>query len=91
MAASMKPPVTIATTTAIIDDRCPVGLPPRRADTSQPSLAMKIVLLVFTELALASCGAAKAARDAGQIFDKSGCLARDFKGEPPCKTDDVPS
>jgi hypothetical protein len=53
MAASMKPLVTIATTTAIIDDGCPAGLPPRRADTSQLSLAMKIVLLVVTELALA--------------------------------------
>jgi hypothetical protein len=52
---------------------------------------MKIVLLVLTELALASCGAAKAARDAGHIFDKYGCLARDFKGEPPCKTDELPS
>jgi hypothetical protein len=61
MAASMKPPVTIATTTAITDDGCPAGLPPRRADTGQFSLAMKIVLLVLTTLALASCGAAKAA------------------------------
>jgi hypothetical protein len=52
---------------------------------------MKIVLLVLTALALASCGAAKAVRDTGQIFDKYGCLARDFKGEPPCKTNDMPS
>jgi hypothetical protein len=52
---------------------------------------MKIVLLVLTTLALANCGAAKAARDTGQIFDKYGCLARDFKGEPPCKTDEMPS
>jgi hypothetical protein len=87
----MKPLVTIATTTAITDDICPAGLPPRRADTGQFSLAVKIVLLVLTTLALANCGAAKAARDTGQIFDKYGCLARDFKGEPPCKADEMPS
>jgi hypothetical protein len=52
---------------------------------------MKIALLVLTTLALANCGAAKAARDTGQVFDKYGCLARDFKGEPPCKTDEMPS
>jgi hypothetical protein len=90
MAASMKPPVTIATTTAIIDDGCPAG-PHRRADASQLSLAMKIVLLVLAALALASCGAAKAARDTGMIFDKYGCLARDFNDQPPCKRDEMPS
>jgi hypothetical protein len=52
---------------------------------------MKIVLLVLTVLVLAGCGAAKAARDTGLIFDKYGCLAKDFKGEPPCKTDEIPS
>jgi hypothetical protein len=52
---------------------------------------MKIVLIVLTALALTSCGAAKAARDTGLMFDKYGCLARDFKGETPCKTDEMPS
>jgi hypothetical protein len=52
---------------------------------------MKIVLLVLAALALASCGAAKAARDTGMIFDKYGCLARDFKDQPPCKRDEMPS
>jgi hypothetical protein len=67
----------IATTTAITDDICPAGLPPRRVDTGQLSLAMLIVLLVLTTLVLAGCGVAKAARDTGQIFDKYGCLARE--------------
>jgi hypothetical protein len=52
---------------------------------------MKIVLLVLAALALASCGAAKAARDTGKIFDKYGCLARDFNDQPPCKRDEMPS
>jgi hypothetical protein len=51
---------------------------------------MKTALIVLAALALAGCGAAKAARETGQIFDKYGCLARDFKGEPPCKTDEMP-
>jgi cytochrome c551/c552 len=51
---------------------------------------MEIVLHVLTALTLASCGAAKAARDTGQIFDKYGCVARDSKGEPACKTDGIP-
>ena len=55
------------------------------------SLAMKIVLHVLTALTLASCGAAKAARDTGMIFDKYGCLARDFNDQPPCKRDEMPS
>ena len=33
---------------------------------------------------LSACGAAGAARDTGRLFDKYGCLARDFKGEKPC-------
>jgi hypothetical protein len=38
-------------------------------------------------LALAGCGAAKAARETGQLFDKYGCMARELKGESPCKID----
>jgi hypothetical protein len=57
-----------------------------------PALARyEIVLLVLTALALAGCGAAKAARDTGQMFDKYGCLAKYFKRQPPCKTDEMPS
>jgi cytochrome c551/c552 len=52
---------------------------------------MKIVLLVLAASALASCGAAKAARDTGMIFDKYGCLARDFNDQPTCKRDEMPS
>jgi hypothetical protein len=26
-------------------------------------------------------------RETGQTFDKYGCLARDFKSEPPCQVD----
>jgi hypothetical protein len=64
----------------------------RLAGSMPPALAhMKIVLIVLTALALTSCGAAKAARDTGLMFDKYGCLARDFKGETPCKTDEMPS
>jgi hypothetical protein len=33
---------------------------------------------------LAGCGAAKTARQTGQMFDKYGCLAKELKGEPPC-------
>jgi hypothetical protein len=48
---------------------------------------LKITTLLFVILALSGCGAAKAARDTGQLFDKYGCMARELKGETPCKPD----
>jgi hypothetical protein len=46
---------------------------------------MKVVMLILIALALSACGAAKTARETGQLFDKYGCLARELKGQPPCK------
>jgi hypothetical protein len=46
---------------------------------------VKVAFIVLTFLALSACGAAKTARETGQLFDKYGCLARELKGEPPCK------
>lgn len=48
---------------------------------------MRTMLLAFALVALTACGAAKATRDTAQLFDKYGCMARDFKGEPPCKAE----
>ena len=47
--------------------------------------AVKVAFIVLTFLVLSACGAAKTARETGQLFDKYGCLARELKGEPPCK------
>jgi hypothetical protein len=46
---------------------------------------MKLVVLLLTVLSLSACGAAETARETGQLFDKYGCLARELKGQPPCK------
>jgi hypothetical protein len=48
---------------------------------------MRTIILACAVLALTACGAAKATRDTAQIFDKYGCMARDFKGDPPCEAE----
>jgi len=42
--------------------------------------------LIFVCLAalLTGCGAARTARETGQMFDKYGCLSKELKGEAPC-------
>lgn len=49
---------------------------------------IRITVAVLACLTVSACGMAKAARETGQTFDKYGCLARDFKGQPPCAPDD---
>jgi hypothetical protein len=51
---------------------------------------MRIAIALLACLAFSGCGMAKAARETGQTFDKYGCLARDFKSEPPCKLTNPP-
>jgi hypothetical protein len=46
---------------------------------------VRIAIALLACLAFSGCGMAKAARETGQTFDKYGCLARDFKSEPPCQ------
>ncbi|MBB6466713.1 hypothetical protein HNQ96_002578 [Aminobacter lissarensis] len=46
--------------------------------------ATRVTIALFACLSVSACGMAKAARTSGQTFDKYGCLARDFKGQPPC-------
>lgn len=41
--------------------------------------------MILMAVLLSACGAAKAARETGQTFDKYGCMARDLKGEKPCE------
>ena len=43
-----------------------------------------VALLIAGGAALSACGAAEMARDTGRMFDRYGCLARQWKGEPPC-------
>jgi hypothetical protein len=47
--------------------------------------AMRYAIALLALAALAGCGMGKAARDTGQMFDKYGCLAKELKGEKPCK------
>jgi hypothetical protein len=44
----------------------------------------RAAVLLLSAALLAGCGAAKTARQTGQMFDKYGCLAKELKGEPPC-------
>jgi len=46
---------------------------------------MRLVLLAVAVLSLAGCGMGKAVSDTGKMFDKYGCMARDFKGQAPCE------
>ncbi|WP_436123018.1 hypothetical protein [Aminobacter sp. LjRoot7] len=46
--------------------------------------ATRVTIALLACLAVSACGMAKAARTGGQTFDKYGCMARDFKGQPPC-------
>lgn len=48
---------------------------------------LRCAIVLLSLALLSACGAAKAARETGQVFDKYGCLSRDFKGEPPCPAD----
>jgi hypothetical protein len=45
---------------------------------------MRAIIVLLAFLTISGCGMAKAARETGQAFDRYGCLARDFKREPPC-------
>jgi predicted small secreted protein len=47
--------------------------------------------LTLVGISLAACGAGKAVSNAGQKFDKYGCIARDFKGETPCDESETPA
>jgi hypothetical protein len=49
----------------------------------------KVAVLLLAVIALSGCGAAKAARDTGQLFDKYGCMARELKGETPCQPEGI--
>jgi hypothetical protein len=42
-------------------------------------------MLLLLGLVLSGCGAERAAQHTGQLFDKYGCLAKEFKGEQPCQ------
>jgi hypothetical protein len=46
---------------------------------------MRYVIVLLALVALSGCGMARAARDTGQMFDKSGCLAKNLKSEKPCE------
>lgn len=46
--------------------------------------------LILAAVAVSGCGAAKAARDTGVMFDKYACLSREFRGEPPCEPVEPP-
>ena len=46
---------------------------------------MRYVVALLVLGTLCGCGMGKAARDTGQLFDKYGCLAKEFKGEKPCE------
>jgi hypothetical protein len=52
-------------------------------------LVMRTAIALLSCLAISGCGMAKVARETGQTFDKYGCLARDFKGQPPCEPDNA--
>jgi hypothetical protein len=40
--------------------------------------------ILLIAVALSGCGMGHAARHTGELFDKYGCLAKEFKGEKPC-------
>jgi hypothetical protein len=62
----------------------------RRNFAQGPAVIMKTAMVILVGLTVAGCGAASAARESGKLFDKYGCLAREFKGEPPCKAPATP-
>lgn len=51
----------------------------------EAKMIMRTAFVILVSVLLSACGAAKAARDTGQLFDKYGCLARELKGQTPCK------
>ena len=40
--------------------------------------------LLAVAMALGGCGMGRAAHHTSDLFDKYGCLAKEFKGENPC-------
>lgn len=44
----------------------------------------RLVLVAVALIGLSACGAAKAARETGQMFDKYGCMSKEIKGGEPC-------
>ena len=46
---------------------------------------MRYAIALLVIAVLSGCGMGRAARDTGQMFDKYGCLAKEFKGEKPCQ------
>jgi hypothetical protein len=49
------------------------------------SVSMKAAVLILIMLALSACGAVRAVRETERLADKYECLARELKGEVPCK------
>ena len=60
--------------------------PPNRHESM---LVVRTAIALLSYLVISGCGMAKAARETGLMFDKYGCLARDFKGQPPCEPDNA--
>ena len=56
----------------------------RLGEMGQMRRAGLVALVIAGGAALSACGAAEMARDTGRMFDRYGCLARQWKGEPPC-------
>ena len=46
---------------------------------------MKAAALILILLALPACGTVRAVRETERLVDKYECLARELKGELPCK------
>ena len=46
---------------------------------------MKTAVLILTLLTLSACGTVRAVRETERLVDKYECLARELKGELPCK------
>ena len=47
-------------------------------------MGLLAAVLLVVAVALAGCGMGRAAQHTGELFDKYGCLAKEFKGENPC-------
>lgn len=49
---------------------------------------MRLAIVILSCLALSACGMAKAVNTGAKTFDKYGCMAKDFKGQPPCEAEE---
>ncbi|PWJ85714.1 hypothetical protein C7441_102160 [Pseudaminobacter salicylatoxidans] len=49
---------------------------------------MRLALLFLALLMLGGCGMGKAVSTTGKMFDKYGCMSRDFKGQDPCEPEE---